>query len=278
MSIRIADTDELSTLKARQKSTWESGDFGRVAKYNEPAAELFMAELPLRPGLQVLDVACGNGNLAIIAAREGCTASGLDIASNLIAQARARATAQRLRVGFEEGDCEAMPYADHSFDVVVSMFGVMFAPRPDRALAELVRVTRPGGLIAMANWTREGFIGEMFKVFGRHLSPPLPGTVSPLLWGDEETVRARFAGTGADLRLVRRVAPLCYPYDVSGTVAFFRKYYGPTLRAFESLGEREKFALQHDLEEIQSRYNVSTDANVTETPAEYLSVTARMPR
>jgi len=148
----------LEAIKARQKATWESGDFGQIARSIETAAEEFMGRQPLKNGSQVLDVACGTGNLAVIAARRSCSVSGIDIASNLISQARARAAAENLRIDFQEADAEALPFADSQFDLVVGMFGVMFAPRPEVAAAELRRVTRPGGQIALANWTPEGFI------------------------------------------------------------------------------------------------------------------------
>src|ERR1051326_7414442 len=182
---------DIQTIKARQKATWESGDFGEVAKLIMPIAEEFMSRIDLHSGMKVLDAACGTGNLAVIAARRGCTASGLDIAANLIAQARERAREQSLDIEFIEGDAEAMPYPDGSFDVVLSMYGVMFAPRPDRVVNELCRVTKPGGFIALANWTPEGFIGKMFTVFARHLPPPA-GLPSPLLWGNEDVVASRF--------------------------------------------------------------------------------------
>jgi ubiquinone/menaquinone biosynthesis C-methylase UbiE len=142
---------------------WESGDFGQIARSIENVAEEFMTRQPLRPDTRVLDVACGTGNLAVVAARRGCVVSGIDIASNLIAQARSRAAAEALRVDFREGDVEALPFPDPQFDLVVSMFGVMFTPQPDVIVAELRRVTKPGGRIALANWTPEGFLGKMFK-------------------------------------------------------------------------------------------------------------------
>jgi ubiquinone/menaquinone biosynthesis C-methylase UbiE len=156
-------SDEIRTIKRRQKAMWESGDFGQIARSIENVAEEFMTRQPLRPDTRVLDVACGTGNLAVVAARRGCVVSGIDIASNLIAQARSRAAAEGLRVDFREGDVEALPFPDPQFDLVVSMFGVMFTPQPDVIVAELRRVTKPGGRIALANWTPEGFLGKMFK-------------------------------------------------------------------------------------------------------------------
>ena len=181
----------LEAVKARQKATWESGDFGKIARTIEHVAEEFMERQPLQPGAHVLDVACGTGNLAVLAARRGCVVSGLDIATNLIDQARTRAAAEGLVADFREGDAEALPFADCQFDLVVSMFGVMFTPRPNVATAELLRVTRPGGRIALANWTPEGFIGKMFNVFKAHLPPPPAGVPSPMSWGNETTVRLR---------------------------------------------------------------------------------------
>jgi SAM-dependent methyltransferase len=267
----------IGEIKLRQKATWESGDFGEVAKHLVPIAEQFMARVKLWPGAKVLDAACGTGNLAMIAAGRGCETFGLDIASNLVAQARERAQQEHLCIDFTEGDAEAMPYPDASFDVVVSMFGVMFAPRPERVMTELWRVTKPGGLIAMANWTPDGFIGKMFAVFGRHL-PPSPGLPSPLLWGDERVVRCRFEFAADDLQLSRQVARLRYPFDAATTVNFFRRYYGPTNRAFAALTPEWQVELMCDLVEIQMRHNVSPNADETDTPAEYLEVHARRAR
>src|SRR5436190_8094064 len=163
VSSETAVIPNLEAVKARMKVTWESGDFGQIARSIENVAEDFMGRQPLKPGSRVLDIACGTGNLAVIAARQGCLVSGVDIARNLIEQARARARAEGLPINFAEGDAEALPFANSQFDVVVSMFGVMFAPRPDIAAAEFLRVTKPGGQVALANWTPEGFIGKMFK-------------------------------------------------------------------------------------------------------------------
>jgi SAM-dependent methyltransferase len=264
---------DIQSIKARQKSTWESGDFGQVAKFIMPDAEQFMARLDLQPGAKVLDAACGTGNLAVLAALRGCLTFGLDIASNLIGQARERARNESLAIEYTEGDAEAMPYPDASFDAVVSMYGVMFAPRPERIVSELRRVVKPGGLMAMANWAPDGFIGKMFAVFARHLPPPA-GFPSPLLWGDEAVVRARFDGVGENLRLTRRTSCMRFPFDPAGTVDFFRRYYGPTRRAFESLKPPGQAALSRDLVELQTRHNVSTRPDETETPSDYLEIHA----
>ncbi|HEU0038937.1 MAG TPA: class I SAM-dependent methyltransferase, partial [Verrucomicrobiae bacterium] len=200
-SLDSATIPNLEVVKARQKATWESGDFGQIARTIENVAADFMARQPLQPGSRVLDVACGTGNLAVLAARRACVVSGIDIAANLIDQARARAAAEGLRIDYREGDAEDLPYADGQFGLVVSMFGVMFAPRPSLATSEMLRVTKPGGQVALANWTPEGFIGKMFVVFKAHLPPPPPGVPSPMGWGDEATVRSRLGHGFAEVRL-----------------------------------------------------------------------------
>src|SRR5919205_2555729 len=171
-------TSELDALKTKLRATWIAGDFGEIARYYAVQAEDFIKRLDLRPGMTVLDVACGTGNLAIPAARTGATVTGVDIAPNSVEQARENARREGLNVQFDEGDAEALPYGDASFDAVVTMFGAMFAPRPELVAAELKRVCRPGGLIAMANWTPTGFIGKMFKTMTSHVAPPA-GLPSP---------------------------------------------------------------------------------------------------
>ncbi|HVQ37801.1 MAG TPA: methyltransferase domain-containing protein [Pyrinomonadaceae bacterium] len=263
---------EMELLKTRLKGMWMSGDFGEVAKHIEGGAEEFIARLELKPGDRVLDVACGSGNLSIPAARAGAVVTGLDIAPNLLEQARARAAAAGLAIQFDEGDAESLPYDDAAFDVVVSMFGAMFAPRPERVAAELVRVCRPGGRIAMANWTPEGFVGEMFKITGQHVPPP-PSMPSPLKWGDETTVRERLSDGIADLKLVKRMCPFNYPIPPAEVVESFRMYYGPTRRAFEALDAPGQDALRSDLEQLWAKHNQATD-NTTFGEGEYLEVVA----
>jgi 2-polyprenyl-3-methyl-5-hydroxy-6-metoxy-1,4-benzoquinol methylase len=264
----------LETIKAGQKATWESGDFGRIARTIENVAGEFMGRLPLHAGAKVLDVACGTGNLAVIAARQGCDVAGVDIAGNLIAQARTRAAGEGLRIDFKEGDAEALPFAAGQFDLVLSMFGVMFTPQPHVAAAELLRVTRPGGRVALANWTPEGFIGKMFKVFKTHLPPPPAGVPSPMGWGDEGTVRSRLAHGFTNVRLTRRIALMRYPFPPAETVGFFREYYGPTRKAFAALNATAQDALRKDLVELQTANNIANLPGATEVAAEYLEVVA----
>lgn len=264
----------LETIKARQKATWEAGDFGRIARTIENVAEEFMARQPLRPGAQVLDVACGTGNLAVIAARKGGLVWGIDIACNLIHQARIRAAEEQLRANFMEADAEDLPFDVGQFDLTVSMFGAMFAPRPQVVTAELHRVTRPGGRVALANWTPTGFIGKMFNVFKAHLPPPPAGVPSPMGWGDETTVRARLQRGFRDVRTTRHLALMRYPFPPAETVEFFRQYYGPTQKAFASLDAAAQDALRRDLVELQTANNIAKTPGTTEVAAEYLEVVA----
>ena len=263
---------EMDALKSKLKSMWMAGDFGQVARIIEAAAEEFIDRLALKPGTRVLDVACGSGNLAIPAARAGAIVTGVDIAPNLLEQARARAAAEGLTIKFDEGDAERLPYADGSFDVVVTMFGAMFAPRPELVSAELVRVTVPGGTIAMANWTPAGFIGQMFKTTGKHVPPP-PNMPSPIKWGEEATVRERLREGIANLKATSRMCSFKYPFAPAEVVEFFRLYYGPTQRAFAALDEEKQAALRGDLENLWAQHNQASDGS-TNVDGEYLEVIA----
>lgn len=262
---------EMEALKSRLKVTWMSGDFDKIARVYEPGAAAFVQRLGLTPGARVLDVACGSGNLSLPAARSGAVVTGLDIAPNLIESARRRAHEEGLRINFEEGDAERMPYADASFDVVMTMFGAMFAPRPETTAAELLRVCRPGGRVAMANWTPAGFIGQMFKTTAAHVPPP--NIPSPLLWGDEEVVRERLGFGVADVRFTRRLMAFRLPMTPEQSVKYFRTWYGPTLRAFAALDEAGHAALRRDLVSLWTEHNRATDGT-THVEAEYLEVAA----
>ena len=263
---------EMAALKTRLKATWMAGDYGRFAKYLEPGALEFLERLAVAPGTRMLDVACGVGQIAFPAARAGVRVTGIDIAANLIEQARAGAKAEALDIRFDEGDAEALPFDDASFDLVVSLIGAMFAPRPERVAAELVRVCRPGGRIVMANWTPEGFIGQMFKTLGKHV-PPSPLMPSPLLWGSEAAVRERLRERVADLTLTKRQYPFAYPFLPADVVTFFRTWYGPTNKAFAALDEAGQAALQRDLQQLFEQNNRATDGS-TRLDSEYLEVVA----
>jgi SAM-dependent methyltransferase len=268
----MKDSAALSALKLRLKSVWMAGDFGRIARFNERSGEEFVDRLYLRPGMRVLDVACGTGNQSIPAARTGARVTGLDIAPNLLEQARERARAENLEVDFVEGDAEALPYHAGEFEVVLSMFGAMFAPRPERAAAELLRVCRPGGLIAMGNWTPQGFIGKTFALMSRHVAPP-PGVAPPVLWGDEAVVADRF-GAKAKIQTTRRSALFEAPFGPEETVELFRTYFGPTKTAFEQLDAAGQQALHQDLVALWTAHNQATGSRTAVT-LEFLEVHAR---
>jgi SAM-dependent methyltransferase len=268
-------TSEMETLKTKLKATWMSGNYGHFATYLEAGALDFLSRIHVEPGTRVLDVAAGAGQTAIPLSRMGAKVTGLDIASNLDEQARNRARAEHLDARFDEGDAEMLPYEAASFDIVISLIGAMFAPRPELVAAELMRVTRPGGKIVMGNWTPGGFVGQMFKVHGKHV-PPSPLMAPPVKWGDEETVRQRFGEGVSHLKLTRRLYPFRYPFPPSEVVEFFRTYYGPSLKAFAAL-EADWFeiqaALRTELEELWTQHNKATDGT-TFIESEYLEMVA----
>jgi SAM-dependent methyltransferase len=263
---------EADPVTERVRATWTAGDFGRIATGYERGASEFITRLSLAPGERVLDVACGTGNLAIPAARAGASVTGVDIASNLVSQARVRTADERLSARFDVGNAEQLSYGRAAFDTVVTMFGAMFAARPERVASELLRVTRPGGRIAMANWTPAGFVGEMLKATVRHVPAPA-GTPSPLLWGTEEQVRARLADGCESITCKRRLMTFEYPVGPDEVVDLFRLWYGPTIRAFAALDAASQIALQRDLVLLWARNNRATDGT-TYVQSEYLEVIA----
>ena len=265
-----ATPPELAALKDKLKATWMAGDYDRFSRLMERSAVELLDRVGVRPGATLLDVACGSGQLALIAARRGAKVTGVDIATNSVAAARNRAQAEGLDAKFDEGDAEDLPYADASFDVVASLYGAMFAPRPELVAREMLRVCRPGGTIVMGNWTAQGFIGQMFKTIARFIAPP--GMPAPVLWGDEATVRQRF-GTGvSDLRLTRVLYTFDYPFAPAGVVAFFKEHYGPMARAFASLQPNDADALRTDLSALWSAHNKASEPDRTRVDAEYLEV------
>jgi SAM-dependent methyltransferase len=265
-------TPDFAQIKARMKSVWMAGDFGKVANYIADNAEEFVARTMIKPGSRVLDVACGTGNAAIPAARAGGVVTGVDIATNSLGQARKRAAEQNLQIRFDEGDVEELPYKDQEFDIVMSMFGAMFAPRPERVVSELIRVCKPGGQIAMANWTPTGFVGKSFQVTSRMVPPP-PGIPAPVLWGDEDTVRGRFSHGVADLRLTREIIVFKYPFGPKEVVDFFRENFGPTKTSFSRLEKPDQDVMATKLEELWAAHNRAANGR-TEVDAEYLDVRA----
>jgi len=263
----------LDALKTRLKATWMDGNYDYFSRFMAPSAAQFLGPLPLSPGNTLLDVACGSGQVALVAAERGLKVTGVDIATNLILAARGRAVAAGLEVRFDEGDAEALPYPDASFDVVTSLYGAMFAPRPERVASELLRVCRPGGIVSMGNWTKEGFVGAMFKTFAQFLMPPdMP---SPLLWGDEHVVRDRFGAGVSELTATRVLYRFDYPFGPADVVEFFRQHYGPATRAFATLGDAKQAALRAELVQLWSAHNTATEPGRTAVNAEYLDVVAR---
>jgi len=266
---------DIHQLKANMRASWMAGDFGFVAKTVSGAAEAFIERLPITAGARILDVACGTGNTAIPLARRGATVTGVDIAPNLLVQARERAAGENLAIQFDEGDAEQLPYADASFDAVTTMFGAMFAPRPDLVAAEFARVLKPGGLLAMANWNPASFSGRMFKVTSQHVAPPA-GIAPPLLWGDDATVRQRLAAGFEDIQTELIPIDFDLPTSPAGAVSFFRRYFGPTQVAFSRLDERGQAALAADLEALWASANVAPDpTSRTLLHNEYLQISAR---
>ena len=263
---------DLNALKTILKATWMAGDFGLIARSYESGATDFLHRLRLTPSTKVLDVACGTGNLSIPAAKSHAHVTGVDIATNLIEQARARAQAENVTVTFDVGDAEQLPYGDSSFDTVMTMYGAMFAPRPELAAAELLRVCRPGGTIAMANWTPGGFVGQMFKVVSGHVPPP--NMPSPIKWGEEDTVRRRL-GDHANLQFSTRLISFTYPFTPEKVVEHFRVYFGPIHKAFAALeaDPAKQTALGHDLIQLWTKHNQCTDGT-TLVESEYLEVYA----
>ncbi|MBB5059468.1 SAM-dependent methyltransferase [Granulicella aggregans] len=265
---------DISTIKNAMRATWMAGDFGVVAKTISGSAEEFIARLAIAPGSRVLDIACGTGNSAIPLARAGAIVTGVDIATNLLEQARERATAEGLKITFDEGDAEALPYADASFDAVTTMFGAMFAPRPALVASECARVLKPGALLAMANWNPASFTGQMFRVGSDHVPAP-PGIPPPALWGDEATVRGRLAPFFSNVETQLISIDFDMPVSPAGAVDFFRKYFGPTQMAFARLDAAGQAALAADLTALWSSANIAPDPDAhTLVKNEYLQITA----
>jgi SAM-dependent methyltransferase len=259
---------DLEALKARQRSAWSSGDYAVVGTTLQIVGESLCEALDLRAGQKVLDVAAGNGNVALAAARRWCDVVATDYVAALLDRARERADAERLRIAFQEADAEALPFADASFDVVVSTFGVMFTPDQERAAAELLRVCRPGGKIGLANWTPDGFIGQLFKAIGKHLPPPA-GVRSPALWGTPAHLAELFGPT-ASIAATPRIFVFRYR-SPAHWLEIFRTYYGPVLKAFAALSPVAQSALEDDLLALVARLNRSGDGTVV-VPSEYLEI------
>lgn len=262
---------DLGAIKQRQQQTWASGDYGAVAALIVPMAERMVDAADLAAGSSVLDVATGTGNAALAAARCGCVVTGLDYVPELLERGRVRAAAEGLPVEFVEGDAENLPYGDASFDAVLSCVGVMFTPDQERSAGELLRVCRPGGRIALANWTPASFVGGIFRTMGRHVPPP-PGLRPPSQWGTQERLAELIGDSVSSLTVERRMFTFRFrtPDDFAD---FFRAHYGPVLKAFAALEEPDRKALRDDLVALAASYDRSAGASVA-IPSEYLEVVA----
>lgn len=262
----------IAAVKAGMRAMWMSGDFGQIARYEAGSGEALLARLGVAPQERVLDVACGTGNAALAAARLGATVTGLDFAPNLLAQARERALAAGLAARFDEGDAEELPYADGAFDLVVSAFGMMFAPRPERAAAELLRVCRPGGRIALLSWTPRSLIGQLFLIVCRYAPLP-PNLAPPVLWGVEASARDYLGAGVAEFRATPRVLTLAFPFGPQEVADLYIVHLGVIQRAHAGLDPAGQAALRHDLEQFFADNNRADD-NTTRLDAEFLEVVA----
>jgi SAM-dependent methyltransferase len=264
-----APTPDYKALKSKQMAAWASGDYAIIGTTLQIVGESLAEACDLRWDEQVLDVAAGNGNATLAAARRGCNVTSTDYVATLLERGAERAHAEHLNATFKVADAEELPFADASFDAVLSTFGVMFSPDHAKAAAELARVCRPGGRIGLANWTPEGFIGQLFKTLGKRI-PPQPGVQPPSLWGREDHLRSLFEGQSASMTTNRRFFNFRYR---SGAhfIDVFRTWYGPVHKAFLSLSANDAALLEEDLLELLSRVNTGGPKSLV-VPSEYLEV------
>jgi ubiquinone/menaquinone biosynthesis C-methylase UbiE len=260
---------DLKAVKTKQQGAWSSGDYAIVGTTLQIVGEQLAEALDLRSGEKVLDVAAGNGNATLAAARRWCDVTSTDYVESLLARGRKRAEAEGLAVTFQKADAEKLPFTDGEFDAVVSTFGVMFTADQDSAAAELLRVCRSGGRIGLANWTPDGFIGQMFKTIGKHLPPPA-GVKSPALWGTRERIEALFGAQARSIGAEQRHFNFRYR-SPEHFLDVFRNYYGPMLKAFEALDESGKKTLARDVIELISKFNKASDGTMV-VPGAYLEI------
>lgn len=265
----VQSAPDYDAIKTKQKAVWGAGDYGRIGVTLQITGEQLCETMDLHAGQTVLDVAAGNGNASLAAAHRFCRVVSTDYVPALLEKSKRRATAEDLPIEYQHADAEALPFADGQFDNVISSFGVMFAPNQAQAAAELVRVCRAGGKIGLANWTPPGFIGQLFKTIGAHVPPP-QGVKSPALWGTREFIDNQFNHDASviDMRITNFAFRYQSPehwFDV------FTTYYGPTLKAFESVDELAGKALKHDVLKLIERFNVATDGTMI-VPSEYAEI------
>ena len=264
----VQPTPDLAALKSRQQGAWASGDYAVVGTTLQIVGETLCEAMDLRSGMKVLDVAAGNGNATLAAARRWCDVTSTDYVPSLLERGRARAEADGLKVTFQPADAEALPFDDASFDAVVSTFGVMFTPDQDKAASELLRVCKSGGKIGMANWTPESFIGQVFKTIGSHI-PPLAGVKSPALWGTQARLDQMFA-SGGSIAITPQIFTFRYK-SAAHWMETFRTWYGPVHKSFASLSEPQQTALQTDFLALADRFNRAKDGTLV-IPGDYLEV------
>lgn len=258
---------DLAGLKTKQQAAWSSGDYAVVGTTLQIVGEELCEALDIRSGERVLDVAAGNGNVTLAAARRWCEVVATDYVPALLDRAMARARAEHLDIEIRQADAEALPFADASFDVVVSTFGIMFTPNQEQAATEMARVCRPGGKMGLANWTPQGFIGQVFKTLGAYLPPPA-GVKSPALWGTRERLAELFGASAASITAETRDFMFRYR-SPAHFLDVFKTYYGPVLKALAALDETKRKALLTDLEALIARFNRATDGTMV-VPSEYL--------
>lgn len=264
-----ATTPDFAAIKAKQRATWGAGDYGRVGVTLQITGEELCEALDVRAGQRLLDVAGGNGNVSLAAARRFCKVVSTDYVEALLQQSQLRAQAEGLVVDYQQADAEALPFNDASFDYVVSTFGVMFTPDQQRTADELLRVCRPGGRIGLANWTPDGFIGQLFKTIGRYVTPPA-GLDSPARWGTEAFLQQQFGHRVRQIQIKRREFHFRYR-SPQHWLEVFSRYYGPTLKAFEALPPELHDSLRADILDLIERFNRADDDSMV-VPSEYLQV------
>jgi SAM-dependent methyltransferase len=264
-----APAPDYAAIKTRQNAAWASGDYSRIGTTLQVTGESLAEAMDLSPGAKVLDVAAGNGNATLAFARRWCAVTSTDYVETLLARGRARAEAEGLSIAWQRADAERLPFAAASFDAVVSTFGVMFAPDQATAAAEMLRVCRPGGRIGMANWTSDGFIGQLFRTLGRHVPPPA-GVKSPALWGSRPWIEETF-GSGARTIAVQDRSFVFRYLSPAHFIEVFRLWYGPVHKAFLALDPAGQAALAADLHALIGRFDTATDGTMR-VPSEYSEV------
>jgi len=265
----VSPAIDLAAVKTRQQAAWSTGNYAIVGTTLQIVGETLCEALDLRAGARVLDVAAGNGNATLAAARRWCDVTSTDYVASLLESGQARAQAEGHAIRFQEADAENLPFPDASFDVVMSTFGVMFTPDQDKAASELARVCKPGGRIGLANWTPESFIGQLFKTIGKYI-PPAPGVKSPALWGTKATLGALFGNTATEIRTTTRQFTFRYR-SPAHWIEVFRTYYGPMNKTYGALDAGKQAAFTRDLLALMERDNRSGDGTLV-LPSEYLEV------